>query len=102
MYTVPYAKTEIAFDLLPGMKGTVIHSQALLPLADVSTAIDTALAEPINSAPLRELAHKGDTVCIVFTDITRACPDYLLVPPILRELHAAGVRKQGPAQAQQV
>ena len=75
------------------MKGTVIHSQALPPLADVATAIDTTLADPINSAPIHELAHKGDTACIVFTDITRACPDYLLVPPILRELHAAGVHK---------
>jgi lactate racemase len=93
MYTVPYGKTEIAFDLLPGMKGEVIHSQALPPLADVLTAIDTTLADPINSAPIRELAHKGDTACIVFTDITRACPDYLLIPPILRELHAAGVHK---------
>ena len=93
MYTIPYGKTQIQFDLLPGMKGTVIHSQALPPLADVATAIDTTLADPINSAPIHELAHKGDTACIVFTDITRACPDYLLVPPILRELHAAGVQK---------
>jgi nickel-dependent lactate racemase len=94
MYTVPYAKTEIKFDLLPGMKGTVIHSQGLPPLGDVSSTIDHALTDPINSAPIRGLAHKGDTACIVFTDITRSCPDYLLVPPILRELHAAGIRKE--------
>jgi len=94
MYTVPYGKTEIEFDLLPGMKGTVIHSQPIQPLANVSSTIDKALAEPINSAPLRGLARKGDTVCIVFTDITRACPDYLLVPPILRELFKAGIRKE--------
>jgi lactate racemase len=93
MYTVPYGKTHIQFDLLPEMKGKVIHSHGLPALANALTAIDTALANPINSAPLRELAHKGDTVCIVFTDMTRACPDYLLVPPILRELHAAGIRK---------
>jgi len=93
MYKVPYGKTEIKFDLLPGMKGEVIHSQGLPPLGDISTAIDTTLAEPINSVPIRELAHKGDSACIVFTDITRDCPDYLLVPSILRELHTAGVRK---------
>jgi nickel-dependent lactate racemase len=50
-----------------------------------------ALAEPINSPPLRELARPGDRVCIVFTDITRASPDYLLVPPLLAELQTAGV-----------
>lgn len=94
MYKVPYGKTEIEFDLLPGMKGTVIHSQPIPPLPNVSAAIDKALAEPVNSAPLTELTRKGNTVCIVFTDITRACPDYLLIPPILRELHAAGVQKE--------
>jgi len=97
MYKVPYGKTEMEFDLLPGMKGTVIHSQPIPPLVDVSADIDKTLAEPVNSAPLRELARKGDTVCIVFTDITRACPDYLLIPPILRELHAAGVQKEDVA-----
>jgi nickel-dependent lactate racemase len=94
MYRVPYGKTEITFELLPGMKGMVIHSQPVPPIANVSAAIDKALTEPINSAPLQELARKGDTVCIVFTDITRACPDYLLIPPILGELHAAGVGKE--------
>ena len=92
MYRVPYGKTEITFDLLPGMKGTVIHSQPIPPLDDVPATIDTALAEPVNSPPLRELAKRGTTACIVFIDITRSCPDHLLTPPILRELHASGIR----------
>ncbi|GAF84837.1 unnamed protein product, partial [marine sediment metagenome] len=91
---MPYGKTEIEFDLLPGMKGTVIHSQPIQPLANISASIDKALSEPINSAPLRGLAKKGDTACIVFTDITRACPDYLLIPPILRELYKAGIQEK--------
>jgi nickel-dependent lactate racemase len=33
-------------------------------------------------------------VCIVFTDVTRASPDALLVPPVLAELEAAGVRDE--------
>ena len=94
MYTLPYGKTEITFDLLPDMKGRVIHAKSMLPLADVLDEINKALLKPINSAPLREIAKKGDSVCIVFTDITRACPDHLLIPPILRELHKAGVRRR--------
>ena len=94
MYGVPYGKEEITFDLLPGMRATEIHSQPIPPLGDVPSAIDKALAEPVNSAPLKELVKRGDTACIVFTDITRACPDYLLIPPILRELHKAGVRRE--------
>jgi len=44
MYTVPYGKTHIQFDLLPEMKGKVIHSHGLPALANALTAIDTALA----------------------------------------------------------
>ena len=94
MYKVPYGKGGLAFDLLPGMKGTVICSQSMPLLADVSAEINKALVRPINSAPLREIAKKGGSVCIVFTDMTRACPDHLLIPPMLRELHKAGVRRE--------
>ena len=94
MFKVPYGKIGLEFDLLPGMQGTAIYSRSISPLADVPAAVENALAEPINSPPLRELAREGDKVCIVFTDITRACPDHLLIPPMLRELHKAGVRKE--------
>ncbi|MBD0346054.1 MAG: nickel-dependent lactate racemase [Coleofasciculus sp. Co-bin14] len=91
MYRVPYGKTFLEFELPQGMRGTVAVSKSAEPLINVEGAIDKALVNPIGSPPLRELAHKGDRVCIVFTDITRACPDWLLVPPILRELEQAGV-----------
>jgi lactate racemase len=94
MYRVPYGKTFLEFDLPQGMRGTVAVSKSAEPLINVEGAIDKALVNPIGSPPLRELAHKGDRVCIVFTDITRACPDWLLVPPILRELEQAGVRDE--------
>lgn len=94
MYKVPYGKGELAFGLPPGMRGTVVESKKVPPIADVETAIAEALAKPVNSPPLRKLAKPGDTVCIVFTDITRASPDYLLVPPMLAELAAAGVQDE--------
>jgi nickel-dependent lactate racemase len=40
------------------------------------------------------MAQRGDTVCIVFTDITRHSPDHLLVPALLAELEIAGVRDE--------
>ena len=94
MYHVPYSKTEIEFDLPAGMTGTVAVSKSLSPVEDVLAAVKAALTNPINSPPVRELAKAGNKVCIVFTDITRASPDYLLVPPLLAELEAAGVRSE--------
>ncbi len=94
MYTVPYDKSEIEFELPAGMRGAVVESRSGPPLADVEAAIAQALAQPINSPPLRELAAPDQTACIVFTDITRVSPDHLLVPPILKELETAGVRRE--------
>jgi lactate racemase len=90
-FQVPYDRSHLEFCLPPGMTGTLAVSQPVEPLHDVPGAIRQALAQPIGSPPLRELARPGDRVCIVFTDITRASPDDLLVPALLEELAAAGV-----------
>jgi len=94
MYRIPYGKTYLEFDLHAGMRATVVESKKMEPLADVQKAIAEALAHPIGSPPLREMAKPGDRVCIVFTDITRSSPDHLLVPALLAELAAAGVREE--------
>jgi len=93
-YRIPYSDTEIKFELPRGMRGTAVVSKQAEPLPDAATAAAAALAQPIGTPPLREMAKPGDRICIVFTDITRASPDYLLVPALLRELEAAGVRDE--------
>ncbi|MGD2145139.1 MAG: nickel-dependent lactate racemase [Anaerolineae bacterium] len=93
-YRVPYGRSTVAFRLPSAMRGTVVTSRSVEPLEPVEAAIAEALACPMGSPPLRELAREGDHVCIVFTDITRASPDHLLVPALLRELEAAGVRDE--------
>jgi nickel-dependent lactate racemase len=94
MVSVPFNRGELTFDLPPGWQGTVIESKTVPLIEDVPTAVAEAVAEPTNSPPLRELARSGDRVCIVFTDVTRASPDHLLVPPLLTELETAGVRDE--------
>lgn len=92
MYQVPFDKGELTFDLPPGWRGTVVESRRVTPVADVPATIAEAVSTPIDSPALRELPKPGDRVCIAFTDVTRASPDHLLVPPVLAELEAAGVR----------
>jgi nickel-dependent lactate racemase len=92
MYSVPFAKSQLTFALPSGMQGSLVESKPVPPLADAAAEIVRALARPVASPPLRDLARPGDKVCIIFTDITRASPDHLLVPPLLAELEAAGVR----------
>lgn len=94
MFSVPFGKGRLEFDLPRGFRGHVVESKTLPPIADVPAEVRKYLRGPVASLPLRELAGPGDKVCIVFTDITRASPDYLLVPPMLEELEAAGVRRE--------
>ncbi len=94
LYRVPYSKSSLEFQLPPRMTAAVTFSQSVEYISNVPRAIQDALAHPIGSLPLRKLAGSGDRVCIVFTDSTRASPDHLLVPAILKELKKAGVRNK--------
>ena len=93
-YKIPYSKSVLEFTLPPSMQVTVAVSQPAEPVRDISGAIKEALDHPIGAPPLREIAKPGDRACIVFTDITRASPDHLLVPALLTELEKAGVRDE--------
>lgn len=93
-YKIPYSKSALEFTLPPSMRVTVAVSQPAEPVQDISIAIKEALDHPIGTPSLREMAKTGDRACIVFTDITRATPDHLLVPALLTELEKAGVRDE--------
>ena len=50
-----------------------------------------ALEAPIGSPRLGQIVHPGEKIAIITSDITRPCPSYLMLPPLLDELYAAGV-----------
>ncbi|MBI2940999.1 MAG: nickel-dependent lactate racemase, partial [Chloroflexi bacterium] len=91
VFTVPYGQGGLSFRLPTGMSGTLVQSRSMRPVPDPSAAVGAALAAPVAGPRLAELARPGDHVAIVVTDATRACPDHLLVPPLLDELERAGV-----------
>ena len=76
------------------MEADIAVSQPAEPLQDITTYIQQTLDHPLGTPPLIDIAKPGDRVCIVFTDITRASPDHLLVPALLQELEKAGVRDE--------
>ncbi|MEW6263683.1 MAG: nickel-dependent lactate racemase [Thermodesulfobacteriota bacterium] len=92
MFRVPFGRSYIDFDPPAGMRGVLVTSRTATPLPDLAGAVASALAAPVNSHPLRDLARPGLKVCLVFTDATRSSPDQVLVPALLAELERAGVR----------
>jgi nickel-dependent lactate racemase len=79
------------FNLPPDWSLTTLESKPSTPLPDLDAAVEGVLSHPLAAPRLIDLATPATRVCVVFTDTTRACPDHILVPAILRELDRAGV-----------
>jgi len=60
--------------------------------ADPRAVVHKAMAEPVGSPRLREIARGKTTAAIVINDITRPVPNKLLLPQIIDELHWAGIK----------
>jgi nickel-dependent lactate racemase len=59
--------------------------------ADAAALTAAAIAHPIGTPPLRDLAAGRKRVLIVTDDISRPTPVHLVLPPVLDALRAAGV-----------
>jgi nickel-dependent lactate racemase len=93
-FEIPYSKSTLNFSIPSTMSVDIATSKSPPPVSSIPEAVRTAMAAPIDSPPLKELANQGDKVCIVFTDITRSTPDDILVPALLQELAASGVKDE--------
>jgi len=62
-------------------------------LADPGFTIAAALAKPIATPPLLNLAHGRRNAVVVISDKTRPVPNHLTLPPLLATLEAAGIRR---------
>ncbi len=61
------------------------------PHPDASSCIERALAQPIGTPPLRQLARGRSNAVILISDISRLCPTYLFLIRLLDELNEAGI-----------
>lgn len=71
---------------LPENCTTVIEPSHLPGLPDERKAVLAALNRPIGARPLKDWVRPSDSVCIVFTDITRATPNERIIPWLLEHL----------------
>jgi nickel-dependent lactate racemase len=94
--TLDYGKTGLPIKL-PAERLIVppLKISDAAPLANPEAALREALANPIGTKPLAELAKGKKTACILVCDITRPVPNSFLLPPMLKTLEAAGVPREG-------
>ena len=86
-----YGKTGLEADLPDGNLWGVLRVSPAPPLADTGAAIGEALAHPIGTPSLVEVARGQRDACIVICDITRPVPNSTLLPPILAALSSTDV-----------
>jgi len=91
---IPYGQGELSFQL-PGDLEVREARLNSLPEIDTQAELARALAEPIASPPLEELAAGAKSVLIICDDNTRPTPAHLILPAMLARLEAAGVERGG-------
>ena len=72
----------------------ILEMNATEPLSDPDGAVRQALADPIKSPPLKELAKGKKDACVVISDITRPVPNQIILPPILNILEESGINRE--------
>ena len=90
-----YGKTGLMVDLPNDKVIGPLEIKNAIPLANQSQAIADALANPIGSKPLAEIAKGKKTACILICDITRPVPNKVILPQILKTIEEAGVPRSG-------
>jgi nickel-dependent lactate racemase len=83
--SLAYGQGHLPVELPDGLT-TVIEPAHAPGLPDERGAVVAALEKPIATRPLREWIRPGNSVCILFTDITRATPNDRLIPWLLEHL----------------
>jgi nickel-dependent lactate racemase len=87
----PYGRGHLTWVPGPDLDVTLVEPPAAEAPTDPAPRIAAALASPLGSPTIGELARGVGSATIVVTDATRPCPDRLLVTPILAALADAGV-----------
>jgi len=72
----------------------VLQMAAGAGLDRIEERLDEAIAHPMGTAGLRQLAKGRKNACVVIADITRPVPNSVILPPVLRILEEEGIARE--------
>ena len=81
-----YGKGRLKAEIPDHIHAEVVEPRYVKALPDQLMAVKEALANPIQLPPLSRSVREGQKVAIIFSDITRATPYHMLLPPLLKAL----------------
>ena len=82
------------FPFPEGWRVSIQHMRGWQAPALDAAAIRRAVENPMGTARLQEIAAGKKTAAIAFDDLTRPTPTYEIVPHVVRELNAGGIRDE--------
>jgi nickel-dependent lactate racemase len=86
-----YGHSHLEIDIADIDLLAVLTPQQASDPADETMLLSDALAQPVGTLRLCEMAQAGQKIVIVTSDLTRPCPSERLLPFVLDELEAANV-----------
>jgi nickel-dependent lactate racemase len=93
-YQIPCGKKTISIQTPDNVPVQQVESRRIAPVSDVRKAVEESFNRPIGTLRLREFVRPNQTVALVVTDITRQLPEEIILPLLLRELEAGGIKKR--------
>ena len=89
--TVPFGEGYIDVTIPDGFGVVDVETEQPDGHPDPTRLASEAITRPIGSALLAKTAVDATSAVIAVTDATRACPDRILLPPMLKQLHDGGL-----------
>jgi nickel-dependent lactate racemase len=89
-----YGQTVVRYHLNPDLIMGELTINEFPPIQDPAAAILSAIRNPIQSKPLKEIVKPGETVAFLVNDPTRVANSHVFMPLLLNELNSAGVPDQ--------
>jgi nickel-dependent lactate racemase len=90
-----FGREGLDVDLPGGFEYRILECPPTVALADPVDSIVSALRAPAAGSPLADLAQGKKSAAISVCDITRPAPNPVVLPPLLRALHSAGIPRSG-------
>jgi lactate racemase len=86
-----YGRTGLEVELPDRQVVKCLGDQPAQPPSDPSAVLLERLQHPAGTPPLAELARGRRDACVVISDVTRPCPNQLVLPPLLAILEESGI-----------
>jgi lactate racemase len=91
---LPYGDQIVPIDVPAGNLNSILRPNSAPAVDDIDNEIRRALSAPIDAPRLRERASSARNTLIIADDLTRLTPVDRIIPHVLDELNAAGMRDE--------